>query len=75
MSSGEIERGTYVWVYYRRGEAHANKRDFARAISDYAQTIRLDPGNAKALNDRGFVFASKGDFEVAIRDYGQANST
>jgi hypothetical protein len=37
--------------------------------------FRLALGNAKALNDRGFVFASKGDFEVAIRDYGQANST
>src|SRR5260370_1119356 len=30
----------YSWAYYRRAQAYSNRREFARAIRDYDETIR-----------------------------------
>jgi tetratricopeptide (TPR) repeat protein len=43
--------------------------DFASALRDYDQSIRLEPENALAYNNRGIVKHRLGDYEGAIMDY------
>lgn len=46
--------GRYVaFAYYERGGAYQGNGDFDRAISDYSEAIRLDPGYLFADYDRG----------------------
>ena len=43
-----------------------------RAIEDYNESIRLDPENAQAYNNRGVVFSAHGRHQEAINDFDQA---
>jgi tetratricopeptide (TPR) repeat protein len=49
-----------------------NAKGFDQALIDYDAIISLDPTNAGAFNDRGFVRASKNDHDRAIADYTEA---
>jgi tetratricopeptide (TPR) repeat protein len=55
-----------------KGRAMSCKGDYDRAIADYTEAIRLDPGLALAYNNRGFAYSHKGDNDRAIADYDQA---
>lgn len=59
-------------AYYNRGNAHSAKGDFAAAIADYDEAIRLDPKNARAVANRGTAHSEKGDAEAAIADFDAA---
>ena len=59
-------------VYLARGNAHAARRDYDRAIADYGAAIQLMPAMAMAYNNRGVARRNKGDFAGAIADYGEA---
>lgn len=59
-------------VYFNRGFELKQKGDTDRAISDYGEAIRINPGYAKAHFNRGMAFSAKGDDESAIADYGKA---
>ena len=52
-----------------RGWTFVENRDFARAIADFDQAIRLDPNFARAYRNRGFAHFNKGDYDRAIADY------
>ena len=43
-----------------------------RAIEDYDQTLRLDPGDYSAYNNRGNAYSNLGEYRRAIEDYDQA---
>jgi tetratricopeptide (TPR) repeat protein len=43
-----------------------------RAIQDYDRALRLKPGYAAALNNRGIAYYDKGQYDRAIQDYDQA---
>jgi tetratricopeptide (TPR) repeat protein len=58
--------------YYRRGQLNAMKGDYAKAISDFTEVIRLDPKHAGALNDRCWVRAITGDLGSALKDCNEA---
>jgi tetratricopeptide (TPR) repeat protein len=48
------------------------KGDNDRAIADYNEAIRLQPGYALAYNNRGGAYVRTGDFDRAINDYTEA---
>ena len=43
-----------------------------RAIQDFDESIRLDPNNALAYNNRGLAEFHLEDYEPAVRDFDQA---
>jgi tetratricopeptide (TPR) repeat protein len=55
-----------------RGVAHYYLGEKARAIEDYDQALRIDPGNAATYNDRGVAYYDLGDSRRAIEDYDTA---
>ena len=55
-----------------RGIAHRRAGDLERALRDYNEAIRLNPGAADAFNNRGNAYRDLDDLERAMRDYDQA---
>ena len=64
--------GNLATAFYFRGEAHALKRDYDRAIADYTQAIALSPNDADFLNGRAAAYEAKKDLDRAMADYNQA---
>ena len=46
--------------------------DYERAIKNFDQAIRLDPGYAIAYGNRGIAYSKLGNYKKAIDDYNQA---
>ena len=59
-------------AYGRRGEAYVHKGDFARAIADFDQAIRIDPRQARFLVSRGLAHREHGDLDSALADFSKA---
>jgi len=59
-------------AYNNRGVAYNKLGQYGRAILDFDQAIRLDPGYAFAYNNRGSAFGALGELRHAIQDYDQA---
>jgi tetratricopeptide (TPR) repeat protein len=59
-------------AFFYRGRARAAHSQFDRAIQDFDQAVRLDPGFPDAFNFRGVAWLGKGQFERAIADFDQA---
>lgn len=57
---------------YQRGVAYAGRGDSVRAIADFDQAVRLQPGFAEAIERRAAAYAIRGDDARAIADYGEA---
>src|SRR5262245_398138 len=66
---GEIGRAV---AYYNRGVALYEKGEYALAVEDYNQAIKLNPSFAQAFVNRGNAFDGKGEYERAIQDYDRA---
>jgi tetratricopeptide (TPR) repeat protein len=65
--------GKNLSAYYtNRGTAYTSHRDYARAIEDHNEAIRLNPNNPTAHYNRGTVYYNKSDYDLAIRDYNEA---
>lgn len=56
-------------IYYNRGLAYNELKQYQSAISDYTEAIRLNPNNASAYNNRGLVYHNLGQYKLAIQDY------
>src|SRR5215472_7723732 len=72
-----IEAGTetsqnLAIALYNRGSIYLSKPDNDRAIADFDEAIRLDPGDARFFNNRGRAYSNKGQYDRAIADYDQA---
>ncbi len=72
IQSGELSEPSLVVTLNNRGNAYQNKGDYARAIADYDQAIRLNSESALIFNNRGTAYQHRGDYERAIQDYEQA---
>jgi lipoprotein NlpI len=72
IQSGELSEPSLVVTLNNRGNAYQNKGDYARAIQDYDQAIRLNSDSALIFNNRGSAHQHRGDYERAIQDYEQA---
>ena len=55
-----------------RGLTRQAKGDLTAALSDYDQSIALNPGDADAWFNRGIAQRVKGDFKRALADFHQA---
>ena len=59
-------------IYYYRGNAYYNQKEYDRAIEDYNQALKLNPKLVAAFNNRGIAYAQKGEYDRAIADFNQA---
>jgi tetratricopeptide (TPR) repeat protein len=62
-------------AYNNRGTAYLHRGDYDKAISDYNQALRINPGHETTYylyENRGTAYLRKGDYERAIADYDQA---
>jgi tetratricopeptide (TPR) repeat protein len=55
-------------IYAARGTGWAAKNDFARAIVDFDESLRLNPKNSIALINRGAAWLLRGETDKAIAD-------
>jgi tetratricopeptide (TPR) repeat protein len=62
----------YSSIYFRRGNAKFNLRDFTGAKLDYNITINLDPADASAYCNRGLVEIGLGQHDSACLDFSRA---
>jgi tetratricopeptide (TPR) repeat protein len=59
-------------LYYLRGNARLEHGDGARAIADYGEALRLEPGRADVCKKRGQVRLERGDAAGAFADFDAA---
>ena len=58
-------------IYFYRGNAYYNKKEYDRAIADYNQALLLSPKDAAAFNNRGNSYNDKKEYDRAIADSNQ----
>ena len=59
-------------VYYKRGKAKANLKDYRGAITDFNEALELYHNDIEAYFSRALAKANILDFEGAIRDFNEA---
>jgi tetratricopeptide (TPR) repeat protein len=62
----------YATLFYGRVAIYTSMGDFAHAITEFDQAIRLQPEFPEAFNNRGIAYFDNGQYGRAIEDYGQA---
>lgn len=58
-----------VEFYIRRGNALYNNKDYDSAIADYNKALEINPNDALALYNRGFIWVANQEYDNAIKDY------
>jgi tetratricopeptide (TPR) repeat protein len=61
-----------VVAYDGRGDTWCDRNEYAIAIKNYTEAIRLDPKKATLYNDRGDAWLHEKSYDKALADYGQA---
>lgn len=61
-----------VEAYNNRGLAYHELKQYDRAIKDYSQAIKLDPGHAAAYNNRGNSYYERNEYQLALADLNQS---
>ncbi|RAI41158.1 caspase family protein [Rhodoplanes roseus] len=59
-------------AFYKRGQAWAERREYAMASEDFGQAIRINPADAEAFNNRCFTRAVLGQLDAALSDCNEA---
>lgn len=79
IQSGQETNENLSIAYNNRGSDYKDKREYARAIQDFDQAIRLNSANALAYSSRCDAYARNGDAARGIKDcdyaLGQLNAT
>jgi tetratricopeptide (TPR) repeat protein len=55
-------------LYFNRAVEYLNRKDYDRAVTDYNESIRLDPKVADAYAGRGRAWRLKEDYDRALTD-------
>ena len=61
-------------VYAHRGDAYVDLGQYALAVEDYNQAIKLDPSDEAFYRDRGTAYFLMGEYARAVQDYDEAIS-
>ena len=61
-----------AYLYYNRGNVHALRKDYTRAIDDYTQAIVLDSRLAEAYYNRGLAYIDSGKVDEGVNDLSKA---
>jgi tetratricopeptide (TPR) repeat protein len=59
-------------AFTNRGNGYVLREDYARAIADYTEAIRLDPNSVAAYFGRAGAHSDQGDVDRALADYSAA---
>jgi tetratricopeptide (TPR) repeat protein len=59
-------------IYFWCGVAYNKKGDYAHTVADLTESLRLQPGNAAALDMRGSAFYDQGESDLALADFNDA---
>ena len=59
-------------AFHARGLAYDAIGDGKKAVSDFSESIRLNPGNAVAYNNRANAYAALGVFDRALADFAES---
>ena len=59
--------------FYKRANAYKDTRDYARAIADYNEVIRLEPDNPYAYFKLGLCYSAINRMDVAGENFRKAN--
>jgi tetratricopeptide (TPR) repeat protein len=59
-------------AYAKRGQDWSAKRDYDKALADFTEAIRLEPGSPEYYVDRGWVWHTTGKYDKAVADYNKA---
>jgi tetratricopeptide (TPR) repeat protein len=71
-SQGSSASAPAVREYIARGDSYMKEKDYALAIAEYTQAIRLDTNNVEAYVERGRAYSLLGNDDRAIADFTQA---
>ncbi len=58
--------------YCRHALAHSHSDDHSKALELYNESLKMDPTNFYALNNRGYTLNIFGHYENAIKDFNRA---
>jgi tetratricopeptide (TPR) repeat protein len=72
IDAGDRKAAALAIAYNNRGNAYAARADYNRAIQDFDQSIKLNPGYVKPFNNRGVAYLKKGELDLAISALDQA---
>lgn len=74
IESGSLSPVNLAAAYFNRGKTNAQQKDYAGAVADYSEAIRLNPQGASAFESRGIIYAKQNDYDRAIADFSAAIS-
>jgi tetratricopeptide (TPR) repeat protein len=69
IQSGQYRSEIIAKAFNNRGTHYYQKEQYARALADLDESIRLNPTCAKSLYNRGAYYNNKGEYDNAIADY------
>jgi tetratricopeptide (TPR) repeat protein len=72
IARGQADKQDLAAAYKNRGNAYDDKAEYARALEDYAQAVRINPLDADAFNSRGTTYAALARYERAVQDFDEA---
>lgn len=72
ITSGQESAANLAVELNNRGNAYDDQNDYAHAIADYNQAIRINPQDATAFFNRGLSLSHRNDYTNAIDDYSEA---
>jgi tetratricopeptide (TPR) repeat protein len=67
-------KSDFTAAYYNRGLVLADKKQYAKAISDFTTVLQVDPKNAMALYRRGTAYLNSGDAKNGNADLAEARA-
>ena len=75
IARGQVRTGySLALAHTHRGQAYENKGDHERAIADFSESIRLEPGVAGYFAMRGVALEKAGRLDAAQDDFRRAMS-
>ena len=67
-----LSNNSNAYIYYNRGNLHANRKELSKAIDDYTIALKIDNRLAEAYYNRGIARFKSGNKATAIQDLSKA---